>query len=110
MAIYQQTVPAQMCFYWHGVCTEASGTNAAQRFQCNEARDNECGNMTIGEDATTSPSSSASSSASRTSSAASATSASASAAATSPGAAATLGRYSVPALAGGLMAVFGLAL
>ncbi|KAF2134249.1 hypothetical protein P153DRAFT_307284 [Dothidotthia symphoricarpi CBS 119687] len=110
MAIYQQTVPAQMCFYWYGVCIQATGTNAAQQFQCNEARDNECGNLTIGEDASSSSSASASSTASRTSGAvSSATSAAASAAASAAGAS-TLGQYGLPALAGGLMAIFGLAL
>ncbi|KAF1929638.1 uncharacterized protein M421DRAFT_419424 [Didymella exigua CBS 183.55] len=116
MKTYQQTVPAQMCYYWYDACINATigangEGNAAQQFQCNQARDTECGNTTIDESSSGSSSASASSSgASRTSGGASATGASStgsSTAAASSGAAVALG---TPALAAGLLAIFGLAL
>lgn len=106
---YQQSVPAQMCRFWYGKCVEASGSDAQKRFQCKNALDSQCGNLTIddsGAVATASASQSAGASASRT------PAASGSGASPSPstGAAAALAQYGAPILAGGLLAVFGIAL
>jgi hypothetical protein len=121
MKTYQQTVPAQMCYFWYDACINATINqqtgegNAAQQFQCTQARNSECGNTTIDESSSGSSSTSASSSATRTSGAtgsatgdASATSSSTAAA--SSGAAIANFALGTPALAGGLLAVFGLAL
>lgn len=117
MKTYQQTVPAQMCYFWYDACINATigangEGNAAQQFQCTQARDSQCGNTTIDESSSgsSSASSSASGTASRTSGGSSATGASAtgsSTAAASSGAAVALG---TPALAAGFLAIFGLAL
>ena len=120
MQTYQQTVPSQMCYFWYDACVNATigpngEGNAAQQFQCAEARDSQCGTTTIDEsDDSSSASSSASGSATRTASG-SATDSQASAtgsssAAASSGAAAANFALGTPALAGGLLAIFGLAL
>ncbi|KAF2630732.1 hypothetical protein BU25DRAFT_361836 [Macroventuria anomochaeta] len=122
MKTYQQTVPAQMCYFWYDACINATINpttkegNAAQQFQCTQARDAQCGNTTIDESSSGSSSASASASgsgsASRTS-AASGTGAAAtgsSTAAASAGAAVANFALGTPALAGGLLAIFGLAL
>jgi hypothetical protein len=117
MEAYQQTVPGLMCRYWYDQCIAATGSDAAAQFQCNQARDNECGNLTT-QDATDSgnaaSSSGSDSSPSATSSGSSPDStgdASASAASSTPtGAAARIAVYGTPALAGGLFALFGFAL
>ena len=117
MKTYQQTVPAQMCYFWYDACINATigangEGNAAQQFQCTQARDSQCGNTTFDESsdgsssqASGSATGSATGTASRTSATGSATGSSTAAA--SSGAAVALG---TPALAAGLLAVFGLAL
>lgn len=117
MKTYQQTVPAQMCYFWYDACINATigangEGNAAQQFQCTQARNSQCGNTTFDESsdgsstqASGSATSSATGGASRTSATGSATGSSTAAA--SSGAAVALG---TPALAAGLLAVFGLAL
>lgn len=122
MSTYQQTVPAQMCYFWYDACINATiGTNGEgdrqAQFACRTARDSQCGNITIDESGDNDDSSSASASAtstgasqtsgssgSQTSSTASST---ASAAAGGAGANFAIG---TPALVGGLLAIFGLAL
>ena len=120
MKTYQQTVPAQMCYYWYDACinatinTQTGEGNAAQQFQCTQARDSQCGNTTIDESSSGSSSASASgsgSTATRTASGTSGASATGSStAAASSGAAIANFALGTPALAGGLLAVFGLAL
>lgn len=123
MSQYQQTVPGQMCLVWYSNCIQASGTDATAQFECEQARDSLCGNKTIeqateaGNSGSGSGSSSGSSSASGSPSATSGNSPSAtgsSGSATSstaaPGAAANLAIYGTSALAGGLFALFGMAL
>jgi hypothetical protein len=120
MSAYQQTVPGLMCRTWYGQCIEASGTDAAAQYACNQARDTQCGNLTTS-DATNagngiSPSGTASSgsSASPTSSGSSTSGTESAAPASSSAApksgAANLAMYGSSALVGGLLAVFGLAL
>lgn len=110
---YQQSVPGLMCRYWFDACINATGTDASAQFQCISARDTKCGNLTVDDngDSSSSASASASSSASKTSGGSSSSStASASASTSSTGAAANLAFFGTPVLAGGLLAVFGLAL
>ncbi|KAF2684724.1 hypothetical protein K458DRAFT_25982 [Lentithecium fluviatile CBS 122367] len=115
LANYEQTVPGQMCRFWYGLCVNASGEDAAQRFACEQTRNTECGNLTSkGEDPSASTSGAI---ASRTSSATDGSSsptnsAGGSSSSSTPGAAA-LGfarDFGMPLLAGGLVAVFGIAL
>lgn len=118
MKTYQQTVPAQMCYFWYDACINATigangEGNAAQQFQCTQARNSECGNTTFDESsdgsssqASGSATGSSTGSPSRTSGASGSATGSSTAAASS-GAAVILG---TPALAAGLLAVFGLAL
>jgi hypothetical protein len=121
MSAYQQTVPGLMCRTWYGQCIQASGTDAAAQYACNQARDTQCGNLTTS-DATNagngiSPSGTASgsgSSASATTSGSSSSGTESAAPASSSAApksgAANLAMYGSSALVGGLLAVFGLAL
>ncbi|KAF1943443.1 hypothetical protein EJ02DRAFT_453346 [Clathrospora elynae] len=115
MPQYQQSVPGQMCRFWYNACIQAAPNDAAGQFTCETARDQQCGNKTTS-DATDagnqdSSSASASSGASSTSSSPSSTgSAGAATSSTAPAAAANLAVYGAPALIGGLLAVFGLAL
>src|SRR4051812_920476 len=46
MSKYQQTVPGLMCRTWYDQCIAASGSSDATQFQCIQARDNLCGNLT----------------------------------------------------------------
>ncbi|KAF3005926.1 hypothetical protein E8E13_009863 [Curvularia kusanoi] len=121
MKTYQQTVPAQMCYFWYNACINATigangEGNAAEQFQCTQARNSQCGNTTFDEssDGSSSQASSTSSSsggASRTSSAASGASGAAATGSARPSSAADLLQaLGTPALAGGLLAFFGLAL
>ncbi|KAH7401933.1 hypothetical protein DE146DRAFT_651987 [Phaeosphaeria sp. MPI-PUGE-AT-0046c] len=108
---YQQSVPAQMCRFWYGKCVEASGSDAQQRFQCKQALDSQCGNLTIndkGAVATASQSGSAAASASRTPTGSS--SGASPSPSTGAAAAVAFAQYGTPILAGGLMAIFGIAL
>jgi hypothetical protein len=116
MQAYQQTVPGLMCRYWYDQCIAATGSDAAAQFQCNQARDNECGNLTT-QDATDSGNSASASGSSSSPSATgsdtpdSTESAAASASSAAPtGAAGRIAVYGTPALAGGLFALFGFAL
>ncbi|KAF2034712.1 hypothetical protein EK21DRAFT_97348 [Setomelanomma holmii] len=110
MAPYQQSVPALMCRYWYGVCVNATNQNLAQQFQCEQARDANCGNLTVNDaGAVSSSGAPMSATASRTSGASSSPTGSHTAAA-STGAAVAFAQYGAPILAGGLLAVFGIAL
>lgn len=116
MSNYQQTVPAQMCLFWYDSCIAATGTDAEAQFNCIQTRDARCGNDTVEgtvSDSTSSASPSGTNSPSGTSgsgSEASPTSSDSSAPANSQAAAASFATYGTPALAGGLLALFGLAL
>jgi hypothetical protein len=112
MTNYEQTVPALMCRSWFAACNVAAGDNRQQKADCETAMKANCGTLTTKANPP-GASSSVSGSASRTSgAAASATSAGASgaSAAASQAAAASLGQYATPVLAGGLLAIFGMAL
>ncbi|KAG9196624.1 hypothetical protein G6011_01745 [Alternaria panax] len=117
MDAYQQTVPGLMCRYWYDQCIAATGSDAAAQFQCNQARDNECGNLTTtdatdaGNGASSSGSESSASATSSSSSPDNTADATESAASSTPtGAAGRIAVYGTPALAGGLFALFGFAL
>lgn len=100
-----------MCEYWYGACVNATNQNLAQQFECEKAKNATCGTLTIDESGsvgTASASASGGAFASRTSGSSSSPTGSASPAA-STGAAA-LAQYGAPIVAGGLLAVFGLAL
>lgn len=116
MSEYQQTVPGLMCRVWYDQCIAATGSDDAAQFQCIQARDNLCGNLTTTDatnagNAGSSGSASASSSPSSTSGSSSDSSSTPSASPTAAGnAAAALAQYGTTALAGGLLAIFGLVL
>ncbi|EDU45319.1 hypothetical protein PtrSN002B_000278 [Pyrenophora tritici-repentis] len=119
MSKYQQTVPGQMCRVWYDQCITASGSDDAAQFQCIQARDNLCGNLTTtdatnagnGNSGGSSASASASSKPSSTGGSSSGASPTPSASTAPAGnAAATLAQYGTPALAGGLLAIFGFVL
>jgi hypothetical protein len=112
MAPYQQSVPALMCRYWYGECVNATNENLAQQFQCEQARNANCGNLTVNDAGAVSSSAPATSAtASRTSGGASGSATGSSTPAASSGAAAAaLAQYGAPIFAGGLLAVFGIAL
>jgi hypothetical protein len=119
MSSYQQTVPGQMCLFWFDSCIAATGEDAEAQFNCIKTRDARCGNDTIDASGSDSTSSSASpsgtdspSGTSGSGSEASPTSSgsSSSPAASSQAAAASFSTYGTPVLAGGLLALFGLAL
>jgi hypothetical protein len=112
MAAYEQSVPALMCRFWYGQCVQATNQNLAQQFQCEQARNANCGNLTVNDAGAVSslaPSGSATATASRSSGASSSPTGSTTPAASS-GAAVPLAQYGAPILAGGLLAVFGIAL
>lgn len=117
MAQYEQTVPGQMCRFWYDACNNATfGANGegnrAEQFKCEQARDQNCGKQVFND--TASSTASASSSATGTSSPTSgtATGAAATGSGTSTPSSAAIAKLALgtPALAGGLLAVFGLAL
>jgi hypothetical protein len=119
MSQYQQTVPGQMCLVWYSNCISASGSDATAQFECEQARDSLCGNKTVadateaGNAGSSSGSSSASPSATNSdspSSTGASESGSAASSTSTPGAASNLAFYGTSALAGGLFALFGMAL
>ncbi|KAF1845628.1 uncharacterized protein K460DRAFT_377001 [Cucurbitaria berberidis CBS 394.84] len=116
LARYQQSVPGLMCRYWFDSCINATGTDASAQFRCIQARDTQCGNQTAKDSgssasSSSSPTGSGSGSASRTSGGSSSSPTSSGATtSSSAAAAANLAFYGTPALAGGLLALFGLAL
>ncbi len=119
---YQQTVPAQMCYFWFDACINATfGADGegvrAEQFACRQARDTQCGNTTIDESEDSSSASASSSAtgtgstgASNTASQTQASATGSSTAAASAGAAVANFALGTPVLAGGLLAIFGLAL
>lgn len=109
---YQQSVTAQMCNFWFGACINATGTNAAQQFQCEQAQKSQCGNLTIDESDSSSPSSTGGSRPTGSSGNNAPTGTGSNAASSSTGAAALMiaNQYGTPALLGGMLAIFGLAL
>jgi len=124
MAEYQQSVPALMCRYWYGLCTNATigangEGNSAEQYACLQAQNENCGNKTTNDASTTSATTSGSSSPSSTGSdsgssaqqSGSATSSAATGASSTPGAAVRLAQeFGAPVLAGGMIALFGIAL
>jgi len=114
LAKYQQSVAGLMCQnFWYDACISASGSDAAQQRNCVTTRESQCGNLTTDGASAGGSSASASGSAgaSRTSTGGSSPSNSGTASESSQptkGAAADLTAYGTPALAGGLLAVFGL--
>jgi hypothetical protein len=116
MSEYEQTVPSQMCYFWYDTCVNATigpngEGNLAQQFNCETARNNTCGTIKIDESessSSASPSATRSSTGSASGSAASTTPTGSAAA--SAGAAVANFAVGTPALAGGLLAIFGLAL
>lgn len=120
MSEYQQSVPGQMCRFWYIGCINATigangEGNSALQFSCNSIRDAECGNKTT-KDAETSSTSSrtsrpATSATGSGSSGTTATSSAGSASSSTPGAAVRIAQdFGAPVLAGGMMALFGMAL
>jgi hypothetical protein len=114
MSTYQQTVPGQMCLFWFDSCINATGSDATAQFNCIQARDTRCGNQTIEKSSSNSASSSASGTSRPTgtsgSGSSSASATGTGAPANSQAAAAIMSTFGAPALAGGLLALFGLAL
>lgn len=123
MTKYQQSVPGQMCRFWASGCTNATigangEGNSTQQFACDSIRDSQCGNVTINEDSSSTTSASSGSSrptstgsGSGSQESGSATSSAANAASSSPGAAIRLAQdFGAPVLAGGMIAIFGIAL
>ena len=122
MAEYQQSVPGQMCNEWYIGCVNATISggqgNAEQQFACETVKNSTCGTKKT--DAQQDEDSSSSSGSSRPTSTRSGSSGSDATATPSgaeasgsstPGAAVRIGQdFGVPVLAGGLLAVFGLAL
>ncbi|QRC93553.1 hypothetical protein JI435_037690, partial [Parastagonospora nodorum SN15] len=111
IAAYEQSVPAQMCYYWYGQCVNATNQNLAQQFECEKAKNATCGQLKIDESGAVTTASASSSGAQASRTAGSSPSGSGSAApAASTGAAATFAQYGAPVVAGGFLALFGLAL
>jgi hypothetical protein len=115
MSSYQQTVPGQMCLFWFDSCINATGSDAEAQFNCIQARDTKCGNDTIdasgsGSDSSSSASASTSSGATGSGAGSASSPTGSDAAEPSKAAAASFSTYGTPALAGGLLALFGLAL
>lgn len=122
MAEYQQSVPGLMCRYWFDGCTNATiGSNgegnSAQQFACDTVRNQQCGNKTTRDASTTSARSSGGSAPTSTGSsgsssgAGSQTSSAASESTSAPGAAVRLAQdFAAPVFAGGMIALFGIAL
>jgi hypothetical protein len=116
MDLYVQTVPGLMCRFWFDTCINATGTDLAAQFECTTARDNECGKLETDGAVVASSSASPSSTASPTSGTAgsSGTATAATTGAVSTGGAATAiaiaREYGTPLFAGGMVALFGLAL
>lgn len=122
MAEYEQSVPGQMCNEWYIGCVNAtiSGDqgNAEQQFACEQVKNSTCGTKKTAEqedEASSSTSGSSRPTATRSGGGSGDSSATATDTQTSstgtPGAAVRLGQdFGVPVLAGGLMALFGMAL
>lgn len=110
MRNYEQTVPGQMCRFWFGACINATNQNSAAQFQCESARNSQCGNMTTKSANAKSSGASGSSGTSPTRSGGAAASGSTGASPAASSGAAAIAQYATPALAGGLLAIFGLAL
>jgi len=123
MSEYEQTVPGQMCRFWHDQCINATFAsngegNEEQQFACDTIKAAECGNKTSKDAETTSTSSRSSrptSTPSNTASGSGGEDTSSTAPASEPsattGAAFRLAQdFGTPVLAGGLIALFGIAL
>lgn len=109
-----------MCRFWYQACTNATFAangegNATQQFACDQALKQNCGNLTTSDDAATSTMSSSrptsTSGSGSGSQGSSETSSSASTPSPTTGAAVRLAReFGAPVLAGGMIALFGIAL
>lgn len=112
MSLYQQSVPGQMCRLWFDTCINATGSDLQAQFQCRTDRDTKCGNLTTDGESTSTSSASSASTASQTGggNAASATIASSSSTAAAATVLAMAREYGTPLFAGGMAALFGLAL
>ncbi|CBX90202.1 hypothetical protein IAQ61_001699 [Plenodomus lingam] len=116
LADYQQSVAGLMCQnFWFDACISASGSDATAQRSCVSTREAECGNRTTdgassggsngGGSSSASPSATQSSNGGATPSPSG--SGGAAATTTAAGGAANLAVYGTPALAGGLLALFG---
>jgi hypothetical protein len=115
MALYQQSVPGQMCRFWFDQCINATNENLEFQVECQNQRDTRCGNLTTadGEDDEEEPTASGSPSATPTGGDSEEPEATGAPSATPSGAANALGvarNYGTPLLAGAIAALFGLAL
>lgn len=113
MALYQQSVPGQMCRFWFDQCINATNENLEFQVECQSQRDTKCGNLTTS-DADETSTASAEPTATPTGGDSEESGSPTGAPSESPtGAANTLAlarNYGTPLLAGGIAAVFGLAL
>lgn len=98
-----------MCYYWYGQCINSTNQNLAQQFECEKAKNATCGQLKIDESGAVSTASASSSGAQASRTPGSSASGSAAPAA-STGAAANFAQYGAPVVAGGFLALFGLAL
>jgi hypothetical protein len=114
MPLYEQSVPGQMCRFWYDQCINATNENLEFQVECQNQRDSRCGNLTTSDESDTSSTASAGPSATATGGDSGETGSPTGAPSESPtGAANTLAlarNYGTPLLAGGIAAIFGLAL
>ena len=115
MSQYAQSVPGLMCRYWFDLCNNGNVGNQQAQFECLTERNNKCGNLTT--DGAAAPSSSAATTTQAPSSTGGGNggtpTSSTAASSTSSGAATALAmarEFGTPLLAGGMVALFGLAL
>jgi hypothetical protein len=112
MADFEQSVPGQMCRFWFDQCINATNENLEQQVECQNQRQSFCGNRTS-DNGESSPSATPSTTASSTGGDNSPSATGASPSSSSSGAATALAiarDYGTPILAGGIAAIFGLAL
>ncbi|KAF2645805.1 hypothetical protein P280DRAFT_465556 [Massarina eburnea CBS 473.64] len=115
MSLYQQSVEGQMCRFWYSGCINATNQDATLQFNCDQTRNEMCGNKTSEASTSSSTTSgSGNSVTSRTSSGGSSATGTGSSSSSTPSSAAraleVAREYSTHLLAGGMAAVFGLVL
>lgn len=114
MSQYEQSVPGQMCRFWFDQCINATNQNLEFQVSCQNERNAKCGNLTVEDGTSSSSAASAGPTASGTrgtGGGASATAAAPSSASSGAATAIAMAReYGTPVLAGGMLAIFGLAL
>jgi hypothetical protein len=99
-----------MCRFWYNTCVTAAGNKRDQLFECERARDARCGKLAIDDSGASSSSSASPSSSPTARSSGGSTPTGSTTPSPSTGAAANFAQYGAPILAGGLLAVFGIAL